>query len=133
MTQISLIDINSLIKSKNKSSKNWDKYNFLFNKISQLLGEKLQELGSNYDKILLLSSDAGESLQNTIKLSFKKLIFLSPYRNLLEKKKFESKRILKVQSRFENLPLKKEMFDLIISNLCINNIFDLKKHLNQQL
>jgi len=131
MTQISLIDINSLIKSKNKSSKNWDKYNFLFNKISQLLGEKLQELGSNYDKILLLSSDAGESLQNIIKLSFKKLIFLSPYRNLLEKKKFESKRILKVQSRFENLPLKKEMFDLIISNLCINNIFDLKKHLTE--
>ena len=88
MTQTSLIDIDSLINSKNKSSKNWYKHNFLFNKISELLGEKLKELGSNYDKILLLSSDAGESLENTIKVSFSKLIFLSPYKNLLNKKKF---------------------------------------------
>ena len=87
MTQTSLIDINSLINSKNKSSKNWYKHNFLFNKISELLGEKLKELGSSYDKILLLSSDAGESLEHTIKVSFSQLIFLSPYRNLLNKKK----------------------------------------------
>ena len=46
MTQTSLIDINSLINSKNKSSKNWYEHNFLFNKISELLGEKLKELGS---------------------------------------------------------------------------------------
>ena len=52
MTQTSLIDINSLINSKNKSSKNWYEHNFIFNKISKLLGEKLKELGSNYDKIL---------------------------------------------------------------------------------
>ena len=45
MTQTSLIDINSLINSKNKSSKNWYEHNFLFNKISGLLGEKLKELG----------------------------------------------------------------------------------------
>ena len=87
MTQISLIDINSLIDSKNKSSKNWYEHNFIFNKISKLLGEKLKELGSNYDKILLLSSDAGESIENIIEVSFTKLIFLSPYRNLLNKKK----------------------------------------------
>ena len=43
MTQTSLIDINSLIHSKNKSSKNWYEHNFLFNKISELLGEKLKE------------------------------------------------------------------------------------------
>ena len=91
MTQTSLIDINSLINSKNKSSKNWYEHYFLFNKISELLGEKLKELGSNYDKILLLSSDAGESLENTIKVSFTQLIFLSPYRNLLNKKKIQGK------------------------------------------
>ena len=100
MTQTSLIDINSLINSKNKSSKNWCEHNFLFNKISELLGEKLKELGSNYDKILLLSSDAGESLENIIRVSFSKLIFLSPYRNLLNKKKksinknFKSRKLL---------------------------------------
>ena len=131
MTQISLIDINSLINSKNKSSKNWYEHNFLFNKISKLLGEKIKELGSNYDKILLLSSDAGESLKNTIEVSFSRLIFLSPYRNLLNKKKIQSNKILKVESHFENLPLKNEKFDLIISNLCINNIVDKKKHLNK--
>ncbi len=129
MTQTSLIDINSLINSKNKSSKNWYQHNFLFDKISILLGEKLKELGSNYDKILLLSSDAGESLENIIKLTFSKLIYLSPYRNLLKKTKIRSNKILKVESYFENLPLKNEEFDLIISNLCINNIFDRKKHL----
>ena len=79
MTQISLIDINSLINSKNKSSKNWYEHNFLFNKISKLLGEKIKELGSNYDKILLLSSDAGESLKNTIEVSFSRLIFFGFY------------------------------------------------------
>ena len=87
MTQTSLIDINSLINSKNKSSKNWYEHNFLFNKISELLGEKLKELGSNYDKILLLSSDAGESLENTIKVSFSKLIFLISLQKPAQKKK----------------------------------------------
>ena len=130
MTKTSLIDINSLINSKNKSSKNWYKHNFLFDKISKLLGEKLKELGSNYDKILLLSPDAGESLENTSKVTFTQLIFLSPYRNLLKKKKIQSNKILKIESFFENLPLQNENFDLIISNLCINNITDKKKHLN---
>ena len=40
MTQTSLIDINSLINSKNKSSKNWYKHNFLFNKISEAIRRK---------------------------------------------------------------------------------------------
>ena len=131
MTQISLIDINSLIDSKNKSSKNWYEHNFIFNKISKLLGEKLKELGSNYDKILLLSSDAGESIENIIEVSFTKLIFLSPYRNLLNKKKNQSNKILKIESYFENLPLKNEKFDLIISNLYINHIIEKKSHLSK--
>ena len=131
MGNSSLIDINSLINSKNKSSKNWCDHNFLFDKISKLLEEKLKELGSNYDKILLLSADAGESLEYTSKLTFTKLIFLSPYRNLLNKKKTQSNKILKVESYFENLPLKNEKFDLIISNLCINNIADRKRHLSE--
>ena len=131
MTQTSLIDINSLINSKNKSSKNWYEHNFLFDKISKLLEEKLKELGNNFEKILLLSADAGESLEYTSKLTFTKLVFLSPYRNLLNKKKIKSNKILKVESYFENLPLKNEKFDLIISNLCINNIVDKKRHLNK--
>ena len=131
MGKSSLIDINSLINSKNKSSKNWNKHHFLFDKVSNLLEEKLRELGNNYDKILLLSSDAGESLENISKLTFTNLVFLSPYRNLLDKKKIQSNKILKVESYFENLPLKDEKFDLIISNLCINNITDRKRHLNE--
>ena len=131
MTQTSLIDINSLIDSKNKSSKNWDKHNFLFNKVSNLLGEKLKELGSNYEKILLLSSDAGESLENIIKISFAKLIFASPYRKLLYKKTIQSNKILKIESYFEKLPFKNEKFDLIISNLYVNNIIDKRRHLRK--
>ena len=56
-----MIDLNFLINSKNKSSRNWGNHNFLFKKISNLIGDKLNELNNKYENILLLSSDCDEA------------------------------------------------------------------------
>ena len=125
------IDINSLIYSKNKSSANWKKHNFLHKKISDILGKKLLELGTSFKDILILSSDQGEVLKNIIKLDFKSLIFLSPYINLLKEIDIIKKKVLKVEGNFENLPFAKNKFNLIVSNLCLHNINDKKSHLKQ--
>ncbi len=131
MVNTDIIDINSLIHSKNKSSKNWNNHNFLFNRISNILGDKLPELGHQFDNILLLSSDGGEAVENIMKISFKNLIFLSPYKDLLKKKNILSRDIFKVEGNFENIPCKDKKFDLIISNLCLHNINEKKNHLTK--
>ena len=128
MSNKSLIDINSLIYSKNKSSKNWINHNFLFKKVSGILFDKLSELGEHYENILILSSDAGECSEKVIKVSSRNLIFLSPFRNLLKLNNDQSKKILKVESSFEDLPCKNEKFDLIISNLYLHNVKDKELH-----
>ncbi len=131
MVNNDIIDIKSLIHSKNKSSKNWTNYNFLFNKVSRILGDKIPELGNQFNNILLLSSDGGEALDKILKISFKNLIFISPYRELLKKKNIITKDIFKVEATFENIPCKNEKFDLIISNLCLHDMNDRKLHLKK--
>ncbi len=127
----STIDINSLIYSKNKSSKNWKKHNFLHVKISDLVGKKIFELSHKFKNLLVLSSDMGEVMKNVTKMDFEKLIFLSPYKNLLKEININEKRISKVEGNFENLPFSENKFDLIISNLCLHNINDKESHLNK--
>ncbi len=124
-----IIDINSLINSKNKSSRNWEKYNFLFKKFSKVLGKKIFEISDFYENILILSSDRGEALENISDDCFKNIFFLSPYRELLEKFYISKKNILKVEGNFETIPFKNGKFDLIISNLYLHNINEKKIHL----
>ena len=128
MSNKSLIDVDSLINSKNKSSKNWINHNFLFKKISGILFDKLSELGENFDNILILSSDAGECLEELVRISSRKIIFLSPFRNLLKICNFVPKKMLKIESSFEDLPLKSNKFDLIVSNLYLHNVIDKQVH-----
>ena len=87
MSNKSLIDINSLIHSKNKSSKNWINHNFLFKKVSGILLDKLSELGECFENILILSSDAGECSEKLTQIRSRNLIFYSPFRSLLKMKK----------------------------------------------
>tara|TARA_B100000900_G_C20429517_1_gene654365 strand:+ start:44 stop:859 length:816 start_codon:yes stop_codon:yes gene_type:complete len=128
MKHKNIIDTNSLINSKNKSSKNWIDHNFLFKKVSKILGNKLGELGDHFENILILSPDAGETSNEITKNSFTNVVFLSPYRNLLEKDEIDSKNIFKTEGSFENLPFKSEKFDLIISNLYLHNIDQKELH-----
>ena len=49
-----IIDVLSLIDSKNRSSKNWANHNFLYQKLSKDLPIKLFELKRSFKNILLL-------------------------------------------------------------------------------
>jgi SAM-dependent methyltransferase len=126
-----IIDIDSLIHSKNKSSIRWKKHNFLFEKFSEIVEKKLYELGNNYKNILLLSSDLDETFKKIIKLDFQFLIFLSPYKHLIKKIDCANPNILKVEGLFEEIPCKNKKFDLIVSNFCLHNINDKEKHLSK--
>ena len=128
MSNKSLIDINSLIHSKNKSSKNWINHNFLFKKVSGILLDKLSELGECFENILILSSDAGECSEKLTQIRSRNLIFYSPFRSLLKMNKGQSKKIYKVEGSFEELPFKSAKFDLVISNLYLHNIINKELH-----
>ncbi len=123
-----IIDVLSLIDSKNRSNKNWIDHNFLYKKLSKDLGIKLSELRGDFKNILLLSPDGGEALNELKKINFEKIIFFSPYIELLKRGNNSSESIQKISGNFENLPFKYEMFDLIISNLNLHSIDDKKKH-----
>ena len=123
-----MIDLNFVINSKNKSSRNWKNHNFLFKKLSKIIGDKLFELNNKFDNILLLSSDCDEALTSIIKTDFKNLLFVSPYIELLKKTDFDKINIQRIQGNFENLPFKNEKFDLIINNLCLHTINEKKNH-----
>ena len=117
-----IIDIKSLIDSKNRSCKSWEKHNFLFKKLSKVILLKPNELRSNYKDILLLSADAGEALTEISKINCNRIVFLSPYLKLLERDNSKTKKIFKINGHFESLPLKNEKFDLIVSNLYLHTI-----------
>ena len=123
----SIIDIKSIINSKNKSSNNWEKHNFLFEKISNILKKKISEFNNNFKNILLLSSDAGEALKIILDTNPEKVLFCSPFRNLLDKSSSKNN-VQKVESHFNKIPCKNSKFDLIISNLCLHSIDDKKTH-----
>ncbi len=124
-----IVDLDFLINSKNKSSRNWNNHNFLFHKLSEILSLKLNELNSNFENILLLSADCDEALRTLKKKDFKNLVFISPYEKLLKRTKNNQDNILKVQSNFENLPCSNGKFNLIVSNLCLHTINEKKNHL----
>ena len=123
----SIIDIKSIINSKNQSSKNWNNHNFLFEKIALILEKKLLELNNKFKNILLLSNDAGEALEIILNANPEKVIFCSPFRNLLYKSN-SKQNVQKIESNFDRIPCKNLTFDLIISNLCLHNINNRKTH-----
>ncbi len=128
MDENKIIDTDSLINYKNKSSKNWNNHNFIHKKISKVLETKPKELGDVFDNVLLLSSDKGETLNYIKDIKYKNLVLVSPFRELFEKTSFHKDNFLKVESRFENLPFKNNTFDLVISNLCLHSINNIQNH-----
>ena len=56
-----IIDIKSLIDSKNRSCKSWEKHNFLFKKLSKVILSKLNELKSNYERYFTVVCRCDES------------------------------------------------------------------------
>ena len=63
-----IFDTKSLIKSKDKAVKDWQRHNFIFKKFSQILYEKVLETNIKFQNVLLVTSDFFETLNVLLKL-----------------------------------------------------------------
>ena len=120
------------IEEKNKALKKWNTDNFFFKSFSRILYNKILELKPGFENILLLSSDLDETVEEVSKISAKKLIYVSQYK-IFEKEFLRNKSYNLVFSDFDNLPLRKNSFDLIICNFCTNKVLDKKSYLQKLL
>ena len=120
------------IEEKNKAFKKWKTDNFFFKSFSKILYNKILELKPGFENILLLSSDLNETVEEITKINAKKLIYISQYK-IFEKEFFKNKSYNLIFSDFDNLPLRKNSFDLIICNFCTNKVFEKKIFLKKIL
>ena len=120
------------IEEKNKAFKEWKANNFFFKSFSKILYNKILELKPGFENILLLSSDLNETVEEITKINAKKLIYLSQYK-IFEKEFFKNKPYKLIFSDFDNLPLKKNSFDLIICNFCTHKVLEKKNYLQKLL
>ena len=120
------------IEEKNKAFKKWKTDNFFFKSFSKILCNKILELKPRFENVLLLSSDLNETVEEISKISADKLIYISQYK-IFEKEFFKNKPYNLIFSDFDNLPLKKNSFDLIICNFCTNKVLEKKSYLEKLL
>ena len=120
------------IEEKNKAFKKWENDNFFFKSFSKILCNKILELKPRFENVLLLSSDLNETVEEISKISADKLIYISQYK-IFEKEFFKNKPYNLIFSDFDNLPLKKNSFDLIICNFCTNKVLEKKSYLEKLL
>ena len=137
MSQL-IFDTKSLIKSKDKASKSWDKHNFIFIKFADIFLEKLKETNISFKNILLISSDFDETYKKLMNFDFQSLTYLSQYKSFLDKLKVSKKNIFKKLINLDNLKQFEgnQKFDLIICNFNFHNINDklnYSKNLNKLL
>ena len=117
------------IEKKNKAFKNWNKYNFIYKKVSEILYEKVNELKPYFKNILILTSDLSETLSQIERIKHENLVFVSQY-NFFGDNYLKNSKVFKVFSYFDNLPFSNNKFDLIICNLNFHNILNKKDYLN---
>ena len=79
------IENSRLIECKNKALNNWSKHNFIFNKFSDLVIQKITELKKEFKDILIISADFDETISKITKLQFDNLFHFSQYKCFLEK------------------------------------------------
>ena len=115
---IEIFDTKATINSKNKATKNWKKHNFIYEKNSEILIEKIFEIEKKFKNILLITSDCDETFNKLRTLEYKTITLLTEYTELHK----NINDCCKIQ---KNLDEKKNKFDLIISNLCLHRISDI--------
>ncbi len=129
-----IFDTKSFIKSKDKAVKDWQRYNFVFEKFSQILYEKVSETNIKFQNVLLITSDFFETLNVLLKFDIPKITIVSQYEEMF--KKLECKKnVQKVLMPFEDISIQDE-FDLVICNFNlhkINNKLDYLKKLKELL
>ena len=123
------IENSRLIECKNKALNNWSKHNFIFNKFSDLVVQKITELKKEFKDILIISADFDETISKITKLQFDNLFHFSQYKCFLEKISLNNKKIIRVFSSFESNPFNEESFDLVICNFCFHNINNKNEYL----
>ena len=117
----------SIKKSKNSALKIWNQHNFLFEYCAETTIEKILEVKKKFQNILIISSDKNEIYNKIKEINYQNLIFVSQYDEIIKKLEIDNKRNFKVIQDFENLSLTKNKFDLIICNLCLHRINDVKE------
>ena len=65
-------------REKNKAFKKW-KENFFFKKTAKILIDKVLEIKSEFQNILLLTSDFNETIRELSSIKYKNLIYFSEY------------------------------------------------------
>ena len=114
---IKIFDTKSTIISKNKASKRWLEYNFIYERFSKILFEKIMEIGNNFNSILLQTSDKFEAFEELKKINHKKLLLVSDYET------FNKDSQLKLTGPINSIPIKGK-YNLIVSNLYLHRIND---------
>ena len=117
----------SIKKSKNSALKIWNKHNFLFDYCAETTIEKILEVKKKFQNILIISSDKNEIFSKIKKINYQNLIFVSQYNEIVKKLEINNTNEFKIIQDFENLSLTKKKFDLIICNLCLHRINDVKE------
>ena len=126
---IKIFDVKSTIFYKNKSVKNWGKYNFIYTEISKVIFEKIFEIKKDFNNILVITSDKDEVLKKIKNLKFKKITLFSEYKDLHNFCDADLK-INKINGYVSEINLN-EKFDLIVTNLYLHRIDDIKNFLDQ--
>ena len=130
---LKIFDTKSTIISKNKSHTHWKKYNFIFEKFSHILFQKIYEIGERFENILLHSADYEETLKLVEKLNYKKILTVSEFAMLVNKSDDTRRKI--ITGPLNSIPIKNK-FNLVISNLHlhrINNIFNYGRNIKNLL
>ena len=116
-----IFDTKSLQRCKGKAAKKWSNHNFIFEKFSSVLLDKIKMLGLELDKILLITSDRNEMFDCLNNLRFQELIIVSQYDELLKDIKLNGNS-RKYKLEYMELINLEEKFDLIVCNFNLHNI-----------
>lgn len=125
-----IFDTKKLIQYKNSIAHNWDDHNFIYKKFAENLYIKINEINSKFPKILLVTSDVNESLNELKKLKHEKIFILSQYKNFLDKIS-SSNEVIKIHGSFDDLSFQEVDFDLIIHNFCLHNLNNIESHIKK--
>ena len=128
---LKIFDKKSIIASKNLASRNWLDSNFIFEHIAYDTFEKINELKGSFKNILIITSDAFEIFEKIKKFEYDNIFIVSEYIELLRLTNTNNTNQFKILSNFENLSLKDNNFDLIICNLCLHRINDVKSFIGK--
>lgn len=129
MTNITF-NTKKLIQYKNSSFRNWHKHNFIFEKFAEHFYIKISEIKNQFERILLLTSDFDETINQVRKLESEAVILQSPFKVFLNGIP-DNKKITKVLRSFEKIEYDSESFDLVINNFCLGNINNIDDHLKK--